>query len=122
MSDERLLAMLEEMRQEAWDTAVWIGGRIISHGIVKEGSRYKRPEKAKTLEAATGLATLMRGIQIAEFAARKRGLDIPWPERKDITGTLDVLGVTDYWSPESFDRLTNPADELHARALGIRLD
>jgi hypothetical protein len=112
LTDQQLLTMLEKMRQEAWDCAVWLRSRIML---------YELRTSAKTLEAAHDLARLMRSIQGTEFVARKQGLDVPWPQREHIAKTLDSLGATDYRYTESFDQLTGPADEIFARALGIRL-
>lgn len=111
LSDEKLLRMLAKTRQEAWDCAVWLGGRIML---------FELRTSARTLEAAH-LARLMRSIQGTEFVARKQGLDVPWPQREHIAKTLDSLGVTDYRYSETFEQLTSPADEIFARALGIRL-
>ena len=104
--------MLGKMRQEAWDCALWIAGRVML---------YELGTSAKTLEAAHDLARLMRSIQATEYVARKQGLDIHWPQRGEITTTLDGLGITDYRYSESFDQLISPTDEIYARALGVRL-
>ena len=112
LTDEKLLTMLAKMRQEAWDCAVWLGNRIMLYELQTSG---------KTLEAAHDLARLMREIQGTEFVARKQGLDVPWPQREHIATTLDSLGVTDYRYTETFEQLISPADEIFARALGIRL-
>jgi hypothetical protein len=60
----------------------------------------------------------MRSIQATEYVARKQGLDISWPQRREIIRTLDALGVTEYQYSDSFDQLLSPADEVPCAGFG----
>src|SRR5579864_3368743 len=101
ISTKTLERMLREMRQEAWELAVWIGWRIIHHG----------PQNAKSLRAAKDLARLMGAIQIVELAAQGRGLTPPrWTNRTHIIAFLNDLGITEsrgmrLRSGETFEQL-----------------